>query len=77
MLAVARVVEREVLADRIRVAPLLPSERLVDDDDTGRVRRVALVEVAPGAQRNAHRSEIVRATYTKFGNIGPHGTTRG
>ena len=38
----------------------LAREGLVDDDDVRHARAVALVEVTPGADRNAQRREVLR-----------------
>ena len=47
-------------ADRILAGKVPARERLVDDHDVRHARAVALVEVAPGANRNAERLEVSR-----------------
>src|SRR5262249_1375640 len=65
---VARVVERDAFTDWLFRWPMTPGERLVDDGDAGRVGRVAFGEIAPRAQRDAHRLKVTRTAHSEDAN---------
>ena len=51
----------EMFTNRVLVGEIVLSERLVDDHDRLCPSHIVVVEESSGAQRNAHRAEVIDA----------------